>query len=276
MREEPFELEVGDGRLRGHRAAGEAPPALVLHGGAAVSDYTGGLAEELGGLFSTIRYTQRGTPPSVAPGPYTVETHVADALAVLDHFGLERAWAVGHSWGGHLALHLAVAHPERLLGIVGVAALGATNVFGELDANLRSGLTTEEIARLDEIEERRRRGEVSEEELLERMRIVWPQFFADRREVGDLVKHLGAQASIETNASLADHLARGTLAARLPSAQIPALFVHGDLDPLPLVSATETAALIPGAKVVVVQAVGHFIWVERPGEVRRATAAWLS
>src|SRR3989442_1543115 len=129
MREEPFELEVGDGRLRGHRAVGEAPPALVLHGGAAVSDYTGGLAEELDGLFSTIRYTQRGTPPSLAPGPYTVETHVADALAVLDHFGLERAWAVGHSWGGHLALHLAVAHPERLLGIVGVAALGATNVF---------------------------------------------------------------------------------------------------------------------------------------------------
>ena len=63
MREHPFEVAVGDGVLRGDRG-GEGPPALILHGGAAVPDYTGGLAEELDGLFHTICYTQRGTQPS--------------------------------------------------------------------------------------------------------------------------------------------------------------------------------------------------------------------
>lgn len=51
---------------------------------------------------------------------------MADAIAVLDQLGIDRAWAVGHSWGGHLALHLAVSRPDRLLGVVCIDALGAS------------------------------------------------------------------------------------------------------------------------------------------------------
>jgi pimeloyl-ACP methyl ester carboxylesterase len=117
-----FEL---DG-LVGHRS-GNGLPALLLHGGPGLSDYMGPFAHELDGLFETFRYTQRGTPPSAPRPPYTVEAHVEDAIAVLDHFEVERAWAIGHSWGGHLALHLAVAQPDRVLGVVCINALGATS-----------------------------------------------------------------------------------------------------------------------------------------------------
>ena len=117
MTEIPFEVPIPGGVLRGHRAEGGSP-ALLLHGGAAVPDYMEGCAAELAGLFSTMRYTQRGTPPSGGRPPYTIETHLADALAVLDSLGVEQAWALGHSWGGHLALHLLVAHPGRLRSIV--------------------------------------------------------------------------------------------------------------------------------------------------------------
>jgi pimeloyl-ACP methyl ester carboxylesterase len=76
-----------------------------------------------------------------------VEAHVRDALAVLDAFGVEQAWTVGHSWGGHLALHLAVARPECLLGIVCVDPLGAySDTFADQDANLRRGLGPETVA----------------------------------------------------------------------------------------------------------------------------------
>ena len=65
-----------------------------------------------------------------------------DALVVLDAFGIERAWVVGHSWGGHLALHLLTAHPDRLLGVVCVDPLPASpDVFVELDTNVRSRLS---------------------------------------------------------------------------------------------------------------------------------------
>jgi len=84
----PFEVWVGDGVLVGHRG-GEGPAALVLHGGPAMTDYTEGLADELGGFLATFRYTQRGSGPSTVGGPFTVETHAADAVAVLDHFAIE-------------------------------------------------------------------------------------------------------------------------------------------------------------------------------------------
>jgi pimeloyl-ACP methyl ester carboxylesterase len=270
--EQPFEV----GPLRGHRG-GAGPPALLLHGGAAVPDYLDGLAAELGGLFATYRYTQRGTPPSGGGPPFTVEAHMADALAVLDAFELDRAWAVGHSWGGHLALHLLVAHPERLLGVVAVDPLGAfTNVFAEQDANLRRGLTAEQVERLDAIEARRRRGEMDEAELVERFELVWPQFFADPAKALAAPVQVGAAASIGTNRSLAEHFERGTLAGRLPQAILPALFVHGELSAMPVLGSVETAALISGAEVVVVPGAGHFPWVERPGCVRDAVEAFLA
>src|SRR5437867_5230333 len=125
MPERLLSIAVADGQLAGHRG-GEGAPALLLHGGPAVPDYLGGLAVELDGLFESIRYTQRGTAPSTGGDPYTIEAHAGDAVAVLDACGLERAWAVGHSWGGHLALHLLLAHPERLLGLICIAPLGAS------------------------------------------------------------------------------------------------------------------------------------------------------
>jgi hypothetical protein len=49
-------------------------------------------ATVLDGLFAAIRYTQRGVPPSDAGAPYTIESHAADAVAVLDALAIERAW----------------------------------------------------------------------------------------------------------------------------------------------------------------------------------------
>lgn len=81
------------------------------------------------------------------------------------------AWAVGRSWGGQLALHLLVTHPERLLGVVCVDPLGAHEIFAEFGENLRRGLTAEQVARIDEVEARRRAGETTEADLIERMAI---------------------------------------------------------------------------------------------------------
>lgn len=272
---EAFEVAVEGGVLRGHRA-GRGQPALLLHGGAAVPDYTKSCADLLEGLFATMRYTQRGTPPSGGTPPYTVEAHVSDAVAVLDALEVERAWAIGHSWGGHLALHLAVSQPERLRGVLGIDPLGAdASVFAEVDANLRRRLTEDERARLDEVEERRRSGEVTEAELLERFALVWPQYFADPETAPDPPARVGVQASIQTNRSLAEHLERGTLARGLPAVRLPALFVHGELDPIPLWSTARTAALIPGALVETIPGCGHFPWLEAPEAFHRAVERLL-
>lgn len=275
MDEAPFELPVPGGVLHGH-SGGEGLPALLLHGGAAVPDYMDGCAGLLNGLFSTIRYTQRGTPPSEAGPPYSVESHMADALAVLDAFDLEQAWAIGHSWGGHLALHLLVAHPERLLGVLCIDALGADpSVFADYQGAVRPKLTEPQVERIAEIERLRQAGEVTEADLVERFGIALPHYFADGKPSLPPPARVGVQASIWTNRSLSEHFERKTLARALPAARLPALFVHGEDDPLPVRSSTETAALIPDAHVETIPACGHFPWLEQPSAFRGAVERLL-
>jgi pimeloyl-ACP methyl ester carboxylesterase len=271
MAEEWFEAPVAGGVLAGHHG-GDGPPALLLHGGPAVADYTEGCAAELSGVFETIRYTQRGVPPSVVAPPYTIESHMSDALAVLDFFGLESAWAIGHSWGGHLALHLAVAHPGRLLGIVCIDPLGAYgDIFAEFGDNFRRVLSPEQATRVEEVEARRREGIATEADLLERWDIVWPFYVAHPESAPpNPAKRTGVQCSADTNASIAAHFDRGTLVHGLPRVTLPVFFVHGADDPLPPRSSTQTAALIPGARVALIEDCGHFPWWERPGELLRA------
>ena len=106
-----------DGPLIAGRRAGSGPPVLLLHGGPGLGfDYLRGLADELAQENDVAWYQQRGLAPSAAEGPYTVATDVDDARRVLDALGWDKAWVVGHSWGGHLAMHVVEALPERYSG----------------------------------------------------------------------------------------------------------------------------------------------------------------
>jgi pimeloyl-ACP methyl ester carboxylesterase len=76
--------------------------------------------------FRCVRYPARGYPPSDVPSDpaaYSQHRAVADALAVLDGLGIERAHVVGLSMGGFTALHLALSHPDRVVSAV-VAGCG--------------------------------------------------------------------------------------------------------------------------------------------------------
>jgi pimeloyl-ACP methyl ester carboxylesterase len=270
--ERPFEAKTADGvTLAGH-IGGNGAPALLLHGGPGLPDDTGGCAEELANLFTTIRYTQRGVAPSSVKGPYTVERHMEDAVAVLDAFQLQKAWAIGHSWGGHLALHLAVAHPDRLLGVVCIDTLGASNeIFDDFKTGLTKDLTPEQLARLEEIDEREQAGEVTEEELVESHAIVWPAYFFDPARAPAPPTARGVECATETFASMMEHFEAKTLEEGLPKVRnLTVLFAHGIQDPLPLRASLDTAKLIRGARVARVPQCGHFPWVEQPGFTNRA------
>jgi pimeloyl-ACP methyl ester carboxylesterase len=235
----------------------------------------GPVALELEGLFATMRYTQRGVPPSTAGAPYSIESHMDDALAVLDARGVERAWAIGHSWGGHLALHLLVAHPERLLGVIAIDPLGAFDIFEEQGRRLRRRLSPEQIERLAEIEARRQAGEFTDDEFVERWGLLWPQFFLHEELASAPPKNVGPQCSIGTSASISSHFARRTLELGLPEARLPLLIAHGVQSPLPVESAERTAALVPGAVFEPIDECGHFPWIEQPESVRRAVDRFL-
>src|SRR4051794_13113091 len=116
MRKTPFSAAGDRGELAGYRA-GAGPRVLVLHGGPGLSmDYVEGLVGELVGHYEVAVFQQRGLAPSAENGPFTIPRAVADVAQVLKGLGWERSLLLGHSWGGHLALHVAVSRPELLAG----------------------------------------------------------------------------------------------------------------------------------------------------------------
>ena len=278
---ERFAVEVPGGELRAWRV-GSGPPALVLHGGP-ISDLTEPLGELLAPVLECVGYQQRGLPPSTLEPPLDVDAHVRDAVAVLDAAGWERAWVIGHSWGGHLALHLAVAHPERLLGIVSVDGLGGAPPDGrwsDLDRNIFERLAADDPAgaeRAEELDRRAMAGEGTREEMDESLALVWPYYFADPVAAPPMPRWEASVALYgAVVASVHEHFGRGTLERGLPSFDRPALFVHGVSDPLPPASAEETAALLPDAQVVLVERCGHIPWLEQPDALFSAVSAFVA
>ena len=264
-----FTVEVPAGSIAGERA-GNGSPALVLHGGPGLSDYTESLARELGDVLETIRYQQRGQEPTTVGEPYTVEAHVEDAVAVLDGLGIARAWVVGHSWGGHLAMHLAAARADRLLGLIVIDPLGAVPDGGEkeLEENLTSRLPPETAERVNALDAELLAGRGGEADITEMMRLVWPFYFADP-EAAPAMPPFRSSVSVysQTWESIRSHFAAGTLVSGLSRFTRPALFVHGADSPISPARSDESASLIPGARVEIVSGAGHFPWLERPGSV---------
>jgi pimeloyl-ACP methyl ester carboxylesterase len=264
-----------------HRGVGDGPPALVLHGGPGIgAEYLVPLIEELDGLFETALPQQRGVEPSTLVGPRDVETHVADAIAVLDHIGWERAWLIGHSWGAHLAMHIAVTQPERVAGIIGIETLGALGDGGgdALTANLVGRLTPDERAQLDVLIADQAEHVDDPTLMAQILMTLWPSYSYVHGNVLPptslrLERPLGD--GHDTMASVSAHFRHGTLERALPWLNLPALFIHGEGDPLPASVSAETAALIPGARVVIVPESGHFPWLEQNGAVREAVVSLL-
>jgi proline iminopeptidase len=271
-----FTAGVDGGELAGWRS-GTGEPALVLHGGPGLTDYTESLGAELDGTFEAIRYQQRGLAPSTQAGPFSVERHVADAVAVLDALALERAWIVGHSWGGHLAMHVVVACPDRVVGAVVIDALGAVPDGGEREADARlTGRLPPALAQhVADIDRRAQAGE--DVDATEMLAALWPYYFADPENAAPMPPLRISNACYgETFESIREHFERGTLVDGLPRVDVPMLFIHGAESPIPPGYIEASSALAPRARLEIVAGTGHFIWLERPGVVAALVASELA
>ena len=102
--------------------SGEGRPVVLAHGLTATRRYVvmGSTALQRSG-HRVIAYDARGhgaSSPAPDPGHYTYEELGRDLEAVLDGLGIERAVLAGASMGAHTLLWLALAHPERVAGLV--------------------------------------------------------------------------------------------------------------------------------------------------------------
>jgi len=263
---------LDEGPVIGGLRAGHGPRVLLLHGGPGLGfDYLRDLADELAEENEVAWYQQRGLAPSAIEGPYTVATDVDDARRVLDALGWDEAYVVGHSWGGHLALHVAEAWPGRVLGVLAVDPLGSVGDgrWPEFDEEIFRRTPESDRARARELDAQVAEGVAGDDAAAEQMRLVWAAYFADPQSAPPMPDlRTAPERSAQMGRSIFEELPR--LEAGLPAIEVPVGFVHGSGSPMPVAASADAAERIPGAWVDVVEGAGHFIWVERPGAVRES------
>lgn len=117
---------AGDGVRLYVEETGAGTPLVFVHEFAGDHRSWEPQVREFARRYRCITYNARGYPPSGVPDDverYSQRQAVADAVAVLDHFGIERAHFVGLSMGGFCVLHLGLTHSERARSLV-VAGCG--------------------------------------------------------------------------------------------------------------------------------------------------------
>lgn len=273
-----------DGARLYYRMTGEGRPIVVLHGGPDL-DHTY-LLPELDRLADSCRlvyYDQRGRGRSaeqVRPEDVSLESEIDDLDSVRDHFGLDSFAVLGHSWGGVLAMEYATRHPERVSHLI---LLNTAPASADDAASFREHLLrvrpTADVERMRELAASApyQAGDLDVE--AEYIRIHYRAALRDpeqiERVLGRLRTHF-TEASVLTARAIEQRLYERTwgsdgydLVPRLAALDIPTLVIHGEDDFVPVALAARIAEAIPRARLAVLQAVGHFAYLEAPDAVRR-------
>jgi pimeloyl-ACP methyl ester carboxylesterase len=202
--------------------------------------------------FRVVRFDNRdvGLSSHLKGGPkYTVDDMADDGFAVLDAVGARAAHIAGWSMGGMIVQAMAIRRPQRVLSMTSVmSAPGA--IPGERDPDVIAAFTAPPATTRDEAAERHLAG----------LR-AWgsPASYDVERITADAQAAYDRCWDPEGRARQA--MAIGASPSRieaLGSLKVPTLVVHGDADRLvPPAAGRATADAIPGARLEIVEGMGH-------------------
>lgn len=257
-------------------------PLLLIHGlgmqlTAWPEEYVEGLAE-LG--FYVIRFDNRdcglstkfeqaGTPSlrmawlkSKIGWPmrlaYTLDEMADDAIGILSALGVARAHVVGVSMGGMIAQLLAARHPGRVLSLTSIMSSsgrrGLPGARGEIRKALQRALG------------RPADFESALEQSVAALRAIGspayptPEKLLRRRVARALRRNCCPGGTLRQWMAMA---ASGDRSLLLKMISAPTLVIHGGADPLmPLACGIDTARLVPGARLEVIEGMGHDLPVQ--------------
>lgn len=95
---------------------GTGDPIVCLHGSGSSAAFWTDAANVLATRGRTVIYDRRGFFRSERPEPYATNVHeqADDAAALIDALGASPAIVIGRSYGGAVAIDLALRYPERV------------------------------------------------------------------------------------------------------------------------------------------------------------------
>jgi len=219
--------------------------------------------------YRVIAFDNRGAGRTDAPDePYSFRMMADDAVGLLDALGIGKAHILGMSMGGCIAQEIAIEHPERTRSLIlaaTTAAPGASpmlmNTLTAWTAAMKEGVSPKTMARM------------------QLPYVVTSKFFDQPEMVALFVDAMAANpcqprayaCQRQTEASAAQDTR-----ARLKRIAAPTLVLAGREDiMLPVRHSEQLAALIPGAKLVVLEGGAHGFSLEIADKFNRAVLEFL-
>jgi pimeloyl-ACP methyl ester carboxylesterase len=185
--------------------------------------------------------------------PYTLSDMARDTISLLDVLGIRSAHIVGASMGGMIAQEIAINFPERVRSLISIMSTTGDPDLPQPSDQAVALLTEPQprsrdkfIARFKRNAKVLRAGRFPRDEALDRSRAE--RVFARGLNPSGVGRQIRAV------------LASGSRKEQLAKVRAPTLVIHGTADPLVDPKAgQDTAASIPGAKLMIVQGMGHAI-----------------
>lgn len=252
---------VEGGRLY-YEVRGAGAPVVLLHSGLVDSRMWDAQMDAFAAKFRVFRYDLRGFGRSTPPtAPYS---HVDDLDALFRHLRIDRAAAVGVSFGGRIAIDFTLEHPEKVRALVAVAA--AASGYNDWSPELREAWSAMESAILG--------GDIPRAQKIEMDLWLPPGTFPESdafiwKMAVENRKVFGVDPELERR------LERPAF-DRLPEIRAPTLVVLGERDLRDIEVIGEVLVQrIHGARKVVIPRTDHLVNVRNPEAFNRAVLEFL-
>jgi pimeloyl-ACP methyl ester carboxylesterase len=267
-------IHTDDGVALHTEITGTGEPLLFIHEFAGDHRSWEPQVRHFSASYRCITYAARGYLPSdvpTEPDAYSQDRAVADAIAVLDGAGVQRARVVGLSMGGFATLHLLMRHPDR----VAAAVVAGAGYGAHPDRQAAFRAESEAIAAAFQAEgasqvARRYAVGPARVQFQNKNPRGWAEFAAalgEHSAVGAALTMRGVQAARPSLYALRDELAAITA---------PVLILVGDEDEGCLEPALMLKRTIPSSGLAVLPQTGHTANLEDPGLFNAAVDRFLA
>ncbi|MDX1581287.1 MAG: alpha/beta hydrolase [Alphaproteobacteria bacterium] len=214
-----------------------------------------GLSQKIedGGKPDLMKLMQRAMAGETVDAPYKLDDMAKDAVGLLDALKIDKAHIVGASMGGMIAQLVAINHPERTRSLISVMSSSGR-------ADLPQGEPQAMQVLMSPPPPGSPKEDVIEHTLKVAKAIGSPGFQAEDDAIRKYASYVYDRSYYPEGPprQYAAIIASGDRVETLPSVSAPTLVIHGAADPLiPPAGGEDTAKLIPGARLELVEGMGH-------------------